>query len=387
MTSPSAVLIAIGGNSLIRDGQRGTIAEQFENSRTTARQIGALVAAIVWPRCCAVSGFCSGAIQFSSQPSHFEKKLDIQISIDGTDLLSTTDNSATATSGQGDIAIAIGDGAGANANGGSGDFAFADGSGAVASAGGLSTDAGANDDTAIDIGTNSTGAYLPDGAFAGNDDLIGNITGGTGSGDTAIDIGNNTADPSIGGQMPDGGHDGAFAGAGGLALANGNGNDNTAIDIGNNAGINEGADAYDGDGNYASESGNTTGVGEGVEAGSGDDNIAVSDTSYSANGFGVAVGDGDGDYAYVDGPENSGAEALEGDHDIAYVLDPFGSTASEATSGLGGNDDLAAALFADGYPNATGADYVYDIITALGNETGTAASTGGGFLAELVSLF
>lgn len=45
MTTSRAVLIAIGGNSLIRDGQRGTIAEQFENSRTTARQIGALVSA------------------------------------------------------------------------------------------------------------------------------------------------------------------------------------------------------------------------------------------------------------------------------------------------------------------------------------------------------
>src|SRR5262249_8125781 len=38
-----AALIAIGGNSLIREGQRGTIAEQFENSRATARQVGALV--------------------------------------------------------------------------------------------------------------------------------------------------------------------------------------------------------------------------------------------------------------------------------------------------------------------------------------------------------
>jgi len=43
MTAPAAVLIAIGGNSLIRDGQRGTIAEQFENSHITARQICALV--------------------------------------------------------------------------------------------------------------------------------------------------------------------------------------------------------------------------------------------------------------------------------------------------------------------------------------------------------
>jgi hypothetical protein len=322
-----------------------------------------------------------------SAPAEASSGLDIQISIDGTDLFSATDNSATATSGQGDIAIAIGDGASANANGGSGDFAFADGSGALASAGGLSADTGANDDTAIDIGTNSTGNSLPDGAFAGNDDLIGNNTGGTGSGDTAIDIGNNTADPSIAGPMPDSGHDGAFAGAGGLALANGNGNDNTAIDIGNNAGINEGADAFDGDGNYASESGNTTGDAEEVEAGNGDDNIAISDTSYSANSSGVVAGDGNGNYGYVDGPENSGAEALEGDHDIAYVLDPFGSTASVATSGLGGNDDLAAALFADGFPNATGADSMYDIITALGNETGTAASTGGSFLSELLSLF
>jgi carbamate kinase len=45
MTTSTAALIAIGGNSLIRDGQRGTIAEQFENSRTIARQIGALVLA------------------------------------------------------------------------------------------------------------------------------------------------------------------------------------------------------------------------------------------------------------------------------------------------------------------------------------------------------
>jgi carbamate kinase len=38
MTTDQTLLIAIGGNSLILEGQRGTIAEQFENSRTTARQ-------------------------------------------------------------------------------------------------------------------------------------------------------------------------------------------------------------------------------------------------------------------------------------------------------------------------------------------------------------
>jgi hypothetical protein len=36
---------------------------------------------------------------------------------------------------------------------------------------------------------------------------------------------------------------------------------------------------------------------------------------------------------------------------------------------------------------AQGADYLYDIITALGNESGTAAATSGGFLADLLSLF
>ena len=30
-----AVVIAVGGNALILDGQRGTIAEQFENARAT----------------------------------------------------------------------------------------------------------------------------------------------------------------------------------------------------------------------------------------------------------------------------------------------------------------------------------------------------------------
>jgi hypothetical protein len=37
--------------------------------------------------------------------------------------------------------------------------------------------------------------------------------------------------------------------------------------------------------------------------------------------------------------------------------------------------------------SAPGADYLYDIISALGNESGTAAATSGGFLAELLSLF
>ena len=38
-------VIAVGGNALILEGQRGTIAEQFENARAMARPIGALVGA------------------------------------------------------------------------------------------------------------------------------------------------------------------------------------------------------------------------------------------------------------------------------------------------------------------------------------------------------
>ena len=43
MGLPRTVVIAVGGNALILDGQRGTIAEQFENARDTARHVAALV--------------------------------------------------------------------------------------------------------------------------------------------------------------------------------------------------------------------------------------------------------------------------------------------------------------------------------------------------------
>jgi carbamate kinase len=39
-----AAVIAVGGNALILEGQKGTIAEQFENARDTARHVAALVA-------------------------------------------------------------------------------------------------------------------------------------------------------------------------------------------------------------------------------------------------------------------------------------------------------------------------------------------------------
>ena len=42
-TLERTAVIAVGGNALILDGQRGTIAEQFDNARETARHVAALV--------------------------------------------------------------------------------------------------------------------------------------------------------------------------------------------------------------------------------------------------------------------------------------------------------------------------------------------------------
>jgi len=45
MTVDRRAVVAIGGNALILDGQRGTIAEQYDNASETARHIASLVAA------------------------------------------------------------------------------------------------------------------------------------------------------------------------------------------------------------------------------------------------------------------------------------------------------------------------------------------------------
>ena len=114
--------------------------------------------------------------------------LDLAISIDGYSLVS--EGTASADSGSGDIAIAYGDGAYASAEGGNGDFALADGSDALARSGGLSTDTGANDDTAIDIGIGNSGFF--DSSVAGAAGLVGGV--GFFDNDTSVDVGNNTGD-------------------------------------------------------------------------------------------------------------------------------------------------------------------------------------------------
>ena len=98
-----------------------------------------------------------------SVPAQTTSALDYQISINGMDLFPTVDNTATATSGTGDIAIAIGNGSNAIAGGASlggilplgggiGDFAFADGTGSSADAAVLG---GANLDFVLAAGAGS----------------------------------------------------------------------------------------------------------------------------------------------------------------------------------------------------------------------------------------
>ena len=203
--------------------------------------------------------------------------LDFQISIDGYDLFPTVGNSATATSGMGDIAIAFGSGANASALTGLGNFSLADGTNAVAFTG------GGNYDTAIDIGNNTTGLIPID------------------------------ADSSVG---P-------------LALA-GSGNDDLAVIIGNNS---------------------------------------------------EAIASGDILQA-----------GYESSHNIAFVLNPFGAGEDVVNVGVNGfnpgNYDLGGVLFDNNIINtdASGADYLYDIVTPFATEMNTAAAVAAEWWAELMAM-
>lgn len=318
--------------------------------------------------------------------------LDYQISIDGKDLFPTTGNLATATSGTNDIAIAYGDGANASATGGTGDYALASGTNALANAGGLSSDTGANGDTAIDIGNNANGVSS-DGAFAGNADVIGNTSGGTGIDDTAIDIGNNTNDGTLGGA------EGAFAGAGGLIGATGNGDNDTAIIFGNESGASNGPAAVDGNYDSASGYGDETGQNVGSIAGYGNYDSASGYGNETGYDIGALAGYGNNDTASVIGGTSSataggdytGATTDVGNNDIAYVFDPWGTVGSNANAGfdsvgdLTGNSDLAAVLGVDNLTaNAVGANDLVDILPTLSAEVTSASSN---FVADLLSSF
>ncbi len=76
---------------------------------------------------------------------------------------------------------------------------------------------------------------------------------------------------------------------------------------------------------------------------------------------------------------------------FAYIFDRVGTVADTATPGstdtASGNYDLAGVLLTDGNASAQGAEYRYDIVSALGGESGTAAATSTSWMTDLLSLF
>jgi hypothetical protein len=282
-------------------------------------------------------------------PALVTPALDYQISFDGYDLFPTTGNLATATTAVGGfgLAIAIGDGASAAAPNGIGNVAIDIGNN-TGDADEVFADDG-NGNVAIDIG-NNTG-------------LSNQVIADAGNGNVAIDIGNNSGEA-----------DQVFADEG---------NGNVAIGLGNNSGESDQIFADAGNNNTAIDFGNNTAPSQDVFADVGNGNTAI---AMGANNSAQAF-DGNNNFAEVVGPEGSAADAFGGSHDISYVLDPFGSTASTADSGEGGNFDLAAVLLTDGSATAQGSDFLYDIVSALGHETGALPASLATLLTDLAALF
>jgi hypothetical protein len=265
--------------------------------------------------------------------------LNLSISFDGYSLINEGSASASSQSGDFGLAIAYGADSNAVAAGGTGDFALADGAGA--------------------------------GAFSGAD-------GGTGNNfDSAIDIGSGASDSDY--------------------VEAGSGSYDSAIRIGDNTGTGDEVFAIEGDHDTAIDVGNNSGGVDGVYADYGNDNTAIADGNYAGNLDGTFAGNGNDNFADVVGNQSQAdAGGVDSgptsDGNVAYVLDPTGTDGSTAeaggTSTAAGGYDLAAVLGVDDkLATATGSQFLYDIVTALGNESGTAASTGGGLLGELASLF
>jgi hypothetical protein len=328
---------------------------------------------------------------------------DISISFNGMNLLQ--EGTAVATSGQGDFAVAIGDGAHASATNGFGDYSLADGTNALANAGG-STSALGNFDNAIDIGNNDiTTVGAPDGAFAGAGNLVAGGGAGAGSNDLAIDIGNNTGTTLANGELANG-NDGAFAGGGGLIGLSGNGNNDTAIDFGNNSGENLGPAAVGGTFDTAIQNGNSLGEGGGAFAGFGNNDIATDTAGLGGaiqGGGGASADFGNNDFAsaygdlahaHAGGVANFDdlAASILGNNDIANVFDPFGTLGSSAVAGASGTapgDFDLASVFGDGFnADATGASFLTDILPSLFGETGSGAAVNlGSFLTDILGGF
>jgi len=106
------------------------------------------------------------------------------------------------------------------------------------------------------------------------------------------------------------------------------------------------------------------------------------------------------DFSFVDAANSSatgGGDILDsnitGSNDIALALDPFGVGNDAANVGVNGFDagnfDLGAILFDDNIVNegASGADYLYDIVTMFATESNAAAAVSADWWSDLLALF
>jgi hypothetical protein len=260
---------------------------------------------------------------------------DMQVSISGMDLFPTAGNTATAVSGTGDIAIAVGDGSNATSGeglfgllgGGIGDFVFADGTDSTAEAAVL----GSGDfDVVVAEGTAS------------------NAQVGLGANlDSAIAVGTAShAQVAIGAQL-----DTAFADGDGSNADAGIGNNDLAAAFGASSataggGNQDFADAVGG-GDADAQGYSTTALASGANTEALTNGISDSATVYGTNAEGQA--DGIGDIASVVNTGSAFDEAIAGggapltsNLDIAEI---FG-TGSSALAGEGGSLDFAA-VFGD----------------------------------------
>ena len=285
--------------------------------------------------------------------------LDIQISISGYDLFSPVNNTAFATSGFGNFAIAIGNGAHADASGGFLNFAFSDGTNTSAA-----TPVGADLDFAVAEGTGSSaniglGASL-DFAFADGTGSSANVGLGASLDDaTAIGAGSNAivgAGSSLSSAFSDGTSSTAVAGAGNGNLATAIGTGSTAITV-------------LGNGDLATASGGGTATAGGFlanafadGAGSTATATGAADSATALGGNAEAQASGIGDIAYIfnTGSALDQATASLGDNLLAEII----GTGSTAEAGLG-NWDLAAAFGDMLHAMATGGNFLLDIMPSL----------------------
>lgn len=238
-----------------------------------------------------------GIAAAAAMPGTASATTDIDISIDGVDVFNGG-GTATAVSGMGDIAIAIGPNSGATAEGGFGDFASA------FSTGGIGASAIAGTDLATDSGNNFDFAS----AF-GNDSV---------------------------------------AGTGGFAGTTGN-----SFDFASAFGNVSVAQGFGGSNDYASAIGNNV---ESLAGGS-INGAPPADFDFATVWGNLFAPTTETTYAFAGG----GLYGLGGSNDVAFVLDPFGTVGSDAVAGLGHNFDLAGAWGDDLTVLSTLADFIFHI--------------------------